>query len=363
MKAQIETIQEYVRECSKRHFGGNREIRFYAGDNGVSGSLDPERRDGLRTLLAEITRVLDSEDLSRESEKIKGGIHVVAYDATRLARSVSVGTLLKERFEKMGVTLHLAQPRMLVEGANADLFFGLNLQLAANERVATIKRVKNSFEHRPDWDPRKSYGWKFEGAGKPPVKLSEEQATLEKIEKMFVVDGLRVCEISKTVQQETGGRRVRRLGAEDHEMVPWTSTEISFLCKLHKWVWGGGNTFVDLEKITDSEKDADETLTMEDFLERHRGEIFNGVKINRAMLKRYFPDSRPPWITKAIERLRVWIRSEKYSVDDLVDLLNDQVPRGDSAKSKTWPRQTAWRLVRETESLEKKERMAKLLAN
>jgi DNA invertase Pin-like site-specific DNA recombinase len=344
LSAQIATIREYIKEYSSSRFSRIDSVRSYFGDNGVSGSLPAEKRDGLSALLKEV------EEVTKANPSLK--IHVIVYDATRMARSVGVGTALKEKFERWGVTLHLAQPRMVVEGANAELFFGLNLQMAASERVATITRVKNSFKYRPDWDPRKSYGWKFDGSGTVPEIMEEEQNHLKHMKTLYEQEGKTVSEISKTLQLETGSRRSRRKGASDTETLAWTGTDVSFLASKHKWKWGGGKTFGDLEEAVDQARTLGET--MEEFLERNSGLLVDGVKINRPMLKKVFVESQPEWRQRALARMQVWVKHEKFSVDELVDLLNENAPRPGGVK---WARQTAWRVIKEAEHIVDRDRL------
>ena len=325
LESQIGTINKYIEEYSKSRLEGYANVRTYYIDNGVSGSLAPEKRNGMNALILEIKDLIEmkrnnritsdtvsSSVSSKTRTFIKGGIHVITFDATRLARSLNIGTSLKSLFENLGITLHLAQPRMVVEGSNADMFYGLNLQMASAERIATIKRVKNSFEHK-DWDPRKSFGWKFEGSGNKPIELPEEQIVLDQIKNLYEKDGLKMTEIVKIIQTETGGRRVRKNGVETDENVkiPWTTTELSFLAKKHKWVWGGGKSVKALELEIISEREKSEfnedigvyNLSLEIFLEKNRGTFIDGVKLNRAMLKRFFPESQNSW--KKIGRAHV----------------------------------------------------------
>ena len=132
----------------------------------------------------------------------------------------------------------------------------------------------------------------------------------------------------------------------------WTGTEITFLAKKHKWKWGGGLTIKDLEKEAEFAKR--EGKDLETFLKEKKGTRYDGIKINRAMLKKYFIEAQPKWKAIAIERVRVWIRQEKHSVDDIANMLKDEVSR---PGKEGWPRQTVWRLIKHCEDLEKRSKM------
>jgi DNA invertase Pin-like site-specific DNA recombinase len=349
LHAQFETISHYVRDnlsLTMRGSSGMSDvqcddyvsngIRKFFVDNGISGATHPSKRPGMSALLVEMETIMSTPPYIP--------IHIIVYDATRLARSIDVGSQLKASFEKHGATLHLAQPRMVVEGANAELFYGLILQLAASERTATISRVKTSFKHNPDWDPRRSLGWKFDGSGTKPVAIPEEQELLSRIRAMFEGEGLKVCEIAAKIQAETGGRRCRRVGAADTETICWTGPEISFLAKKHGWKWGGGKTLADLENEIDAA--VAKGTNSEEFLIANRNTFYDGVKINRAMLRKFYPETLPEWKAKAHHLMQTWIRQDKFSVDDLSNMLNENVTRPDG---KGWARQTAWRIMKEEE--------------
>jgi DNA invertase Pin-like site-specific DNA recombinase len=345
LAAQIEIIDKYVKDCLS-HLGG--AVRIYFGDNGVSGSTAPEKRDGMTALFTALHSVI--EEIGHSSA------HVVVYDASRLARSINIGSQVKNMLERIGATLHLAQNRMLVEGANAELFFGLNLQLAASERTATISRVRASLRNRPDWDPRKSLGWKFDGAGTVPVELPEEQQILTYIRKMFEVDGKKVAEIAKIVQTEFGPRRRRRPG--DLGKNDWTSTEISFLSRKHKWVWGGGPSIASLEAELDTMPSEEIKGSVEHIFHQKQGQYYDGVKINRAMLRHLIGvDGIQEWRFAAIKLAQQLLKQEKHSNDDIVNMLNENTPRpglmpGDPPRG--WPRQTGWRVIQDAQKLNDK---------
>lgn len=346
LHAQIETINSYVAGCDCIVPRGSGIRKLYV-DNGISGATPPDRRPGMSALIADLT--------AYTRQNLHSQTHVVIYDATRLARATDVGTALKSTFDRLGATLHLAQSRMVVRGETAELFFGLNLQMAASERTATINRVKSSFYHNPSWDPRRSYGWRFMGAGRPPEPVPEEQAVLAEIEQMYTVDGLSVSEIARVVSEKHGPRRVRREGvaaaaaddlmtATNPTTTPWSTTDISFLARKKGWKWSGGNSISDIEAEIFAARE--EGTTLDEFLERHRGMMVDGVKINRAMLKRYFLSEMPEWRMRAFAMMEKWCRDPKYSIDDLANLLTEEVPRPDG---RGWARQTTWRIMKEVQ--------------
>lgn len=329
LAAQIDSIDRYAAEVL------NSRIHTYFGDNGVSGSTAPEKRDGMLAMFAAL----------KEATKT-GRVHIIAYDASRLARSVYIGSRVRTLLEDIGATLHLSQSRMKVEGANADLFFGINLQLAASERTATIARVRASLRARPDWDPRKSLGWQFKGAGENPEEIPTEQAMLNDIQTMYEGSDKTVTEIAAAMQLKHGNRRSR--GKDTTKTEAWTGGEISFLANKHKWVWGGPQSFKDLEIELAQEKQN----TVDEMFESRRGKIYDGVRINRPMIARAackYTDHRQ----SAINLARSLLRNETHSNDDIIERLNEHVPRTVSGqiKSVAWPRQTGWRIIREAARL------------
>jgi DNA invertase Pin-like site-specific DNA recombinase len=394
LRAQVESISSYVVECLVPSLTGKEAnvyaaasalsekkefVREYFTDNGVSGTTEPSKRDGMRRMLQLMNIIIKEE---------KTPVHIVAYDATRLARSISIGSTLKSSFEAAGVTLHLSQTRMKIEGASADLVFGLNLQIASSERTSTINRIRNSFAHNPDWDPRKSFGWRFDGAGTTPVPLEDEQAILREMQDAYEVKGESAYDIASALQAKYGGRRWRRghdgdaadvddgdaadaddgdVGAAERhhrsveggsDLAKWTSSQIIFLAKKHGWKWGrkGGKTMDDLDQeafVAAHERGE----RMSEFLRSRRGTLYDGIKLTKGMVRHIFPnESMPPYRAEAFRLVSVWLKQEKHSIDDMAAMLNDskdaQRPDG-----KQWPRQTTWRIVREAQHaqlLEKK---------
>lgn len=344
LHAQEETIRAYVRECLEYKLlpSDVNGVREFFMDNGISGTTAPQDRPGMSKLIAAIQSIPRS--------------HVVIYDPTRLARSVDVGTEIRRIFERAGATLHVAQSRMTVEGANQEMMFGINLHMAAAERTAVITRIRTAFKHHPDWDPRRSFGWKFTGRGEAPIPIPEEQETLAFIKELYQSkELLSTLEIAKRVQERTGGRRWRCKDADEvaqrnGTLAKWTGSEILFLARKHKWKWGGdalastgAKVFTREDLKAEAEREIANGGDLETFLKAKAGYMCDGVKLNRAMLKNYFPEALPAWKREAITHAIPWVRSEKHSIDDIAALLNQEVPL---PGGKRWPRQSAWRIYK-----------------
>ena len=342
--AQIETIKQYVQDTLAYSLARTRKssetfedaidrianvecVREYFMDNGISGTTPPENRPGLSGALKLLISLRSCGNPA----------HLVVYDATRLARSVAVGSIIKEKFlEQQGINLHLAQSRLLVEGRNADSIFNLGLQMASYERTSTITRLKSTFKYKKDWDPRKSFGWRFNGAGVTPTVVESEQVILGKLKAMYEEPGAKsATEIAKQIQSETGPRE-RRDGGEG--TVDWTGTDVKFLARKHSWVWGGENTIEDLRR--DVSNCIRSGGNSEEFLKDNAGKKYNGAKLGKAAIRNYFPELQPEWKRQSLELVRVWIKQEKYSIDDISEMLQKAVNRPGG-----WPRQSTWRVV------------------
>ncbi len=351
LDVQVKTINDYVREYHKK-LGCFRptKVRCYYGDNGVSGSAEVSNRPGLQKMFNDINDLI----LTPKAPTV----HVVVYDVTRLARSAAVGSAIKEELGKKGVTLHLAQQRMVVEGSMEDLIFGIGLHMAESERNATIMRVKQAFKHKDDWDPRKSYGWKFNGKGQTPEVIEEEQNVLQKIKELYE-GGMLIKEITEELRK-MGKRRCRKLGEED-KLVDWNGTDVAFIIKKNKFKWPGTKfsdlrvlikDFLDKQEEEDHENENEgesssqpEKNMLDIFQKIHKGLIVDGTKINKPLLRKVFVDERNMGEAQAHKRIKIWAKQGR-SNDDIVNLLNSELPR---ANGKQWARQTVWRRIKQVE--------------
>ena len=342
LTTQIEVIEKYAQEMFKTEEASTTPIiTKYFGDNGVSGAIAPEKRDGLRALF---------EALDEASHKpCPNGIHIIVYDASRIARNASVGTLIKDRIDRCGGVLHLAQNKMAVTTSTADLFFGLNLQMAASERAATISRIRTTLQTKKDWDPRKSFGWQFKGAGIKSDELPEEQVILTEIKNLYEKEGKNIADITKEIQTKFGNRRCRQTKTQNENEVQWTQTDISFLSKKHNWVWGQENTLKVLEKkCIDFSREGKNT---EEVFKILKGQYFDGSKVNRPVIRRFMGGAQlPEWKQCAINTVSTLIKNERFSNDDIVDVLNEKhkrPPLQPGGEERIWPRQTGWRFIKE----------------
>lgn len=352
LDVQIKTMEEYVRDYGKTNLNdkNNYGIREIYIENGMSGGAPIEKRPSLSALLKNIEFLQNDRGID--------SFHIVCYDLSRLSRSVETGTKIKAFLDSRAITLHLAASRNIITGSNAELFFGLNLQMAANERISTIKRVKQAFKYK-EWDNRLGYGWSYSGkAGDKPIEIESEQLILKEIRELYEKNGMSTAEIAKFIQEKHGQRRSRDKDAKEGTMLDWSSPDIAILARLHKWKWGGeGMTRSQLENVIATARA--EGIEMEEFFKKNKGTKIDGVKINRPMLKKYFIEANSDWRRTVMNRLQFWIKQEKYSIDEMIDMLNEQAPRPDGDGK--WARQTAWQAIKDAENLIESERIRNLL--
>lgn len=340
--SQEETINAYIKECMIPNDTAPFGVRKYFIDTKVGGSRSISHRPGLKDLFDQLAA--HSEDRP----------HLVTYDLSRLAKNARAGTEIRDALIQHGVTLHLAKSRTVLGGkiALAKAFAD-----PIEHRPRTPPRARDLYKCQPEWDPRKSYGWYFPGAGKAPVEVPDEQAALRLMKGLYE-GGFRVANIAKELQSQFGNKRHRKFTSPpslDSGGSPWTGHEVAFLAKKHKWVWGvrppdhapPQETFgrSDLEAAARNAIAGGQTL--ERFLKTNKGKYYDGVKINRAMLRHYFTTEMPKWRQEAFEICRQRMRSKGCSTDVIRDLLNERVQRPDG---KPWSRQTAWRLLKEAQS-------------
>jgi len=356
LEAQREAIWSYVEDCMAREAlpGEVDGVRRFFDDNGFSGTCGIAERPGLRALLEELA------SLPRA--------HVVVFDATRLARSVGVGNAIKEQITLLGATLHLAHQRAKIGNPMMAMLFGLQLEMAAQERQSGIARTKSAFRAHLGWDPRKSFGWHFEGAGKEPTKIDEEQKILAEMRVLYEGDALSVSEIARALQTKHGSRRQRSYResspTEDSRLVEWSGADVAFLAGKHHWLWGKDSPrAAELLRRKDLEAQTQEAVargeSLDDFLRARRSAVVDGVRINRAMLKRYFIDALPAWKRSALEKCVTWVSEQSYSIDDICIMLNEMAPR---PGGKQWPRQTVWRMCKDAERIARAEAAQRLEA-
>lgn len=358
LETQRDTILRYVADfITPRAPRGTADgVREFFIDNGVSGTTDPASRPGMSKLI--------------ETVRSTPRAHVVVYDATRVARAVEAGIEFKRILDHAGASLHLAQSRAVVEGSNEEMMFVINLQMAASERVAAITRIRSAFRSHPNWDPRR-FGIKFAGAGTTPQIDVEETALIEEMKNLYESKGEKTwtpSEIAKYMQIRTGGHRYRKIRVdhaasaaagklihqpppEDKQIVPWTAGDVIRIATQNKWVWGGGKTKADLEREIEEARRTNDDVCVESFFAAHKGELYDGVRINRAMLKRYFTDEMVPWRRRALELVCAWSKNDRNSIDDIAAMLQKEIPRA-------WTRQTVWRLTKQAREIIERENAA-----
>lgn len=339
---QMETIRRYVQEVlvPRAPPGTVDGVRAFYIDNGISGTTEPSLRPGMSRLLQDIKGLVRP--------------HVVVYDATRVARAVETGIEFKRLLDCSGASLHLAQSRAVVEGSNQEMLFTINLQLAASERVAAITRIRSAFAQHPQWDPRR-YGLQFSGAGSTAVDDPVACEVITQIRTWYETEGVSPTEIAKRLQIQTGGHPYRKIEV-DHDasvashtlvhkknsrLIPWSTADVLRIIRYHKFQWKGERTLQTLKSEIAEAQSRGESIST--FFASHRGLSYDGVRINRAMLRKQgFSEDMLPWKRRAFELTCAWVRSERYSVDDIAAMLNREVPRPGSTG---WTRQTTWRLI------------------
>jgi DNA invertase Pin-like site-specific DNA recombinase len=338
--AQTEAIRAYVEK--DKIGGGDGTVREFFADNGVSGTAGISLRPGLKSMVEAIDKLLD--DPSH-----RGSVHVVVYDATRLARSPDVGSAIKKTLEERGVSLHLAASGMLVSGSSSELLFGVGLQMASSERAATISRIRNAFKYKEgEWDPRGSYGWKFNGAGTRPTPIPEEQEIIREAREMYENQGMPVAAIAKALQEKHGNRRRRDKDAPADATVAWIGNDVLKIARDGRWKSPTSITPKELGIAVEAARANGKN--MEDFLEANGGKTVDGVKMTRGMLRIYFPEHLPDWRRKALRLTRAWVRNDRHSIDDIAAMLTDQAPRPKN-EGGVWARQTTWDMVQQANHL------------
>lgn len=357
LKTQFETITDYVTKYSRDITDREKSLgirKFYI-DNGISGSTRYVLRHGLSELLNDMDAY--SKSLIGKDRIGEGKIHFIVYDVSRLARDASVGSEIKALIENQhGGVIHLASQGLCIKDSTTDMLFNMSLSAAASERTATMLRVRTAFRHNSHWDPRKSFGWKYEGSGQTPTELEDEQEILKEIHELYSKQGLTLSEIVQIISAKYGPRRWRGIHDLDSskedppKTIAWSTPDISFLARKHGWRWGGPFTHLDLEEHIYFSKRREETF--EEFLKKYKGVLCDGVKITKVVLSPYYMTTLPKWKALAHAKVKQWIQKDDKSVDNVVDLLNEQVPRPDGFG---WTRQTTWRIMKKMQHEIKRE--------
>lgn len=358
---QIEAISSYVRECMVAEGLAPFGVREYFIETGIGGGRSVAARPQMRKMFDQMASLATATP----------NIHLVIYDVSRLARTPKAGREISEGLLAHKASLHIARTRALYPYPDGIM----RLFLASRHRPLSPAPPRNVYKCQPEWDPRKSYGWYFPGPGRAPIEVPEEQVVLKYI-KCRYEEGARVADIARDVQTRFGDKSHRRFLAppsdEPISKSPWTGLEVTFLANKHRWVWGGkavafapapdhhpppdqvaGGTDEPSNFKTRAVLDEDARAasrsgeTLESFLARNRGNYYDGVKINRAMLKRYFTDAMPEWKRVAGEVCRERARLKGCTTDVICALLNERAPR---PNGNPWPRQTAWRMLKEAQA-------------
>lgn len=348
--AQAESIHAYIKDLMACEGLAPHGVREYFVDDRVGGTRPIVKRPRLSALF----------------EAVAGleGAHIVVYDITRLARNAVSGVEVRDALAASRATLHLSRSRTSARGSS-ELARIFSDPLPPPQ---TSPRVRSAYKRQPGWDPRKSFGWYFPGAGKAPIEVPEEQIILKYLKAKFE-NGDLVADIVRDMQAKFGNRRCRRYTAISETTVaddecasaPWTTSEITFLTKKHKWVWGrtsaeGAPKFPTRKELeVEARAQARLGVKLETFLAQRRRTYYDGVRINRAMLKLYFPEAIPDWKQTALAVCREEAISERCSIDSVCAALNARALR---PGGKSWPRQTAWRFFKEALSAFEADRQA-----
>lgn len=363
--SQIESIQNYIEYWDTIDPFDHKQtrppeqrtgIRKFYFDNGVPGSFGIDARPQLKQLFADIVAFNAEKKTILEMDVSNV---LVVYDVSRLTRSTKVGEEILEMTISHKTLIHTSSNRQILRKKGDKMMFKMLVMMAAQERSETQKRVRSHFEtQRKKWDPRKSFGWRFLGAGTKPEEIPEEQVILEEIRELYEDQGRPTAEIGNFIQSKHGSRRCRQLlplkdgSMPDDVLVKWTGTEISALAKRNEWTWGGSDGVNCIKNERELHKMAlkaeEDNINLDRFLELHRGKLVDGVRINKLMLKeRHFVSEMPEPKKKAFiclfDSLPKDIEDDEQSIDDYMVLLGVKVPRANGEK---WPRQTVWSLLK-----------------